>query len=49
MISTILSFVAGFLTGALVFRNNQAKAEKIVADVKAAADKAKDAVEDLKK
>lgn len=37
----ILTFVAGFITGALVFRNNAKKAEKVVQDAKNAANKVK--------
>jgi len=38
---TIITFVAGFITGALVFRNNAAKAEKVVQGAKDAANKVK--------
>lgn len=43
MVSLIISFVLGFVTGALVFRNNAKKAEKIVQDGKELAEKAKEA------
>lgn len=38
MLFLIIAFVVGFVTGALVFRNNAAKAEKIVKDGKTLAD-----------
>jgi len=49
MITIALSFVAGFLCGALVFRNNASKAEKIVTSAKDAFDDAKKYVEEIKK
>lgn len=49
MISIALSFVAGFLCGALVFRNNASKAEKIVSGAKDAIDEAKKYVDEIKK
>lgn len=48
MLTHIIALVVGFVAGALVFRNNAAKAEKIVQDGKAAADKAKELVKKAK-
>jgi hypothetical protein len=42
---TLLSFVLGFVVGALVFRNNKSKADAIVAKVEQGA---KDAVAKVK-
>lgn len=39
MFTIIIALVVGFVAGALVFRNNAAKAEKVVQDAKAAATK----------
>lgn len=41
MITIIVSVLVGFVAGALVFRNNAKKAEAVVAQAKAAADKFK--------
>jgi hypothetical protein len=48
MLTHILALVVGFIAGALVFRNNAAKAEKIVQDGKAVADKAKELAKKVK-
>lgn len=45
MVITLISFVLGFVTGALVFRNNKAKADAIVAKVE---QEAKEAVAKIK-
>lgn len=41
---TIITFVAGFITGALVFRNNTAKSEFVVQAGKGAANKVKEVI-----
>jgi uncharacterized membrane-anchored protein YhcB (DUF1043 family) len=43
MIAFLIGLIIGFIAGALVFRNNAAKAEKLAADTQATidADKAK--------
>lgn len=43
MVTIVISLVVGFVAGALVFRNNAKKAEKIVQDGKELAEKAKEA------
>ena len=43
MISHFFALFIGFVTGALVFRNNAAKAEKVVLNGKAVAEKVKEA------
>jgi F0F1-type ATP synthase assembly protein I len=48
MLTHIIVLVVGFIAGALVFRNNAAKAEKIVQDGKNAADKAKELAKKVK-
>lgn len=39
MITHLIAILVGFIAGALVFRNNAKKAERIVQDGKAVADK----------
>lgn len=41
MITHAIALIVGFVAGALVFRNNAKKAEKIVQDAKAASEKLK--------
>lgn len=43
MVTILVSLTVGFIAGALVFRNNAKKAEKVVQDGKALAEKAKEA------
>jgi hypothetical protein len=45
MVISLISFVLGFVTGALVFRNNKAKADAIVAKVE---QEAKEAIAKVK-
>lgn len=49
MLYIIIALVVGFIAGALVFRNNAAKAEKIVQDGKAVAQSAKTLSNNFKK
>lgn len=42
MLTYIIIAVLSFIAGALVFRNNKSKAEKIVTDANAGADKIKE-------
>ena len=49
MITILISLIVGFIAGALVFRNNAAKAEKIVQDSKKVADSAKKLSNNFKK
>lgn len=49
MITLILSFGVGFVAGALVFRNNAAKGEKVVAAAKAAEAKVESVADQFKK
>jgi uncharacterized membrane-anchored protein YhcB (DUF1043 family) len=49
MLTHIIALVVGFVAGALVFRNNAKKAEKIVQDGKSLAEKAHSATEKFTK
>ena len=44
---TLTIFIAGFITGALVFRNNAAKSEQIVKDTLELAAKAEEEAKEL--
>lgn len=49
MITHIIALLIGFIAGALVFRNNAKKAERIVQDGKAVADQAKQVADKFRK
>lgn len=49
MITHIIALLVGFIAGALVFRNNAKKAERIVQDGKAVADQAKQVADKFRK
>lgn len=49
MITHIIALLVGFIAGALVFRNNAKKAERIVQDGKSVADQAKQVADKFRK